>query len=187
MMIPFGILSAAGVSDEAGTYELIETSIVSGSSTSTITFSSLNTYSSTYKHLQIRIAARSSHAVTQQVVDLRFNGDSGSNYALHRLTGNGSAVSSAGATSQGGAYAALIPGSSATANAFGASVCDILDTFSSTKNKTTRAMAGQPAGNEISMYSGAWFNTASITSIAASIAAGTFIAGSRFSLYGIKG
>jgi hypothetical protein len=186
MLIPFGVLSAAGAGGVAGgDYELIATEILT-SSQSSITFSNLGDYASTYKHLQIRLMARSSHSVGQEVIDLRFNSDSTSNYALHRLTGNGSNVSSAGVGNQFGAYAGLIPGSTATANAFGAAVTDILDPFSTTKNKTTRTMAGQPAGNEISMYSGAWFNLSSVTSITMLLSTGNFITGSRFSLYGIK-
>jgi hypothetical protein len=183
-----GILSAAGAGGGVALsdYELIQTALVTGSSTSFVDFSSLGTYSSTYKHLQIRLAARSSHSVTVQVVNLRFNSDSGANYSLHYLQGNGSVVQSSGNANQTDFFAALIPGSSATANAFGASVVDLLDSFSTTKNKTSRAFLGTSPNNVV-IYSGAWYNTSSVTNIRLSVADGNFVAGSRFSLYGIRG
>jgi hypothetical protein len=183
-----GIFSAAGAGGGVALsdYELIQTALVTGSSTSFVDFSSLNTYASTYKHLQIRLAARSSHSVAEQVVNLRFNSDSGSNYSIHYLAGNGSAVISSGNASQTNFFVALIPGSSATANAFGASVVDLLDCFSTTKNKTSRALLGTNP-NPVVIYSGAWYNTTSVTNIRLSVADGNFVAGSRFSLYGIKG
>jgi hypothetical protein len=84
----------------------------------------------------------------------------------------------------------LAASNSSTSNAFSTSVIDILDAYSSTKNKTVRILGGfaDGANSRMRLGSGAWLNTASITSI--SITDGesqSFVAGSRFSLYGIKG
>jgi hypothetical protein len=183
-----GIFSAAGAGG-VGDYELIESQIL-GSAASSVTFSSLGTYSSTYKHLQIRTAVRSDRAgQPNSGLFMRLNADTGNNYAVHWLIGNGSAVSSAASTSRSTTVALPLPAATATANAFGGGVIDILDAYSSTKNKTIRSLGGVASSfNELQMASGLWLNTASITSITfVTILSDQFVAGSRFSLYGIKG
>jgi hypothetical protein len=187
MMIPFGILSAAGVSDEGGTYELIETSIVSGSSTSTITFSSLNTYSSTYKHLQIR-ASVSHTGSGGNAMDLRINGDTGSNYAWHQIIGTGSSVISAGLASQTLIRDAIAIRQNNSNTSFSAAVIDILDAYSTTKNKTIRFLTGMPATNSIiQLGSGVRLNTEAVSSITLILQTDALGANSRLSLYGIRG
>jgi hypothetical protein len=182
-----GIFSAAGAGGGAvGDYELIQTQILTGTEAS-ITFSSLATYASTYKHLQIRHAARSNAAFNTLGVFSRLNGDSGGNYASHSLTGTGSSVVSGALTSQTQARAGMAAGSTVTANAFGAGVIDLLDAYSTTKYKTFRTLSGNTGGTRIDLHSGLWMNTASVTSWELLLDDGSFIAGSRFSLYGIRG
>jgi hypothetical protein len=186
-----GIFSAAGVSGAvASDYELIESYIL-GSSQSSITFSSLGTYSSTYKHLQIRAVGRvtDSEFGSGDGINVRFNGDSGANYSNHQLFGTGSSVLSNAASSQNQTILQRFTDAASTANAYGAVVCDILDSFSTTKNKTIRLLGGNANNSSfIFLNSGAWYNTASITSIYLAPNVGTnFATGSRFSLYGIKG
>jgi hypothetical protein len=181
-----GIFSAAGAGGVGGTYELIETSIVSGSSTTTVTFSNLGTYSSTYKHLQIRgVAKPASNANTY----LRVNGDTGNNYAWHELFTYepATSVQSAGSTSQNHIKAIYADGTG-TANSFGAGVIDILDSYSTTKNKSVRILTGTTDDVFITLRSGLWNSTASITSLTLTTSDGSnLVAGSRFSLYGIRG
>jgi hypothetical protein len=188
-----GIFSAAGAGGVQGDYELIETVILASTSTS-ITFSSLATYASTYKHLQIRSTAKSSLSnldLTSGNIRMRFNGDTGNNYAIHKLFGNGSTASSIASTSRSSTVGGLMY-SNATANAFGAGVCDILDAYSTTKNKTTRLLAssflGSSANTFIQLVSGVHLSTSAISSIELAPEDGGNIAiGSRFSLYGIRG
>jgi len=182
MLIPFGVFSAgAGDGAAAGSYELISTVAGTGSSP-TITFSSLP---AGYKHLQIRATSRSDSGSYPHAF-IRFNSDSGSNYARHYLFGDGGSVSSGGSSSSTGGYAVEVAGNDKSANLYGASVVDIVDAFSATKNKTVRSFAGYTTGG-IFLYSGAWFNTSAITSITLNLSAGNFTTASRFSLYGIKG
>jgi hypothetical protein len=185
MLIPLGILAGSG--GVADSYELIE-SVILGTATSSVTFSSLATYASTYKHLQIRATARSSRASTVDGLAVRLNGDSGSNYAHHSLQGNFNSVTSSAGTSQTRATLSIITGASATANYFGGIVIDLLDPFSSTKNKTLRGFGGM-ASDFIRLDSGLYINTASVTSITLiqTEGANNLVAGSRFSLYGIRG
>jgi hypothetical protein len=187
-----GIFSAAGAGGVVAgpAYELIESFVVAGSSTTSVTFSSLGTYSSTYKHLQLRMTARTDRATVVDYVRLRFNGDSGSNYNFHNLSG--SALGGLTSNYETGTQFNLLRAASAnsSANIFGAITTDILDAYSTTKNKVARTLGGvaSSTSSEIVLASGLWSNTASITSIFCGVGGGTnFIAGSRFSLYGIKG
>jgi hypothetical protein len=184
MLIPFGVLSAAGAGGVAGDYELISTEILT-SSQSSITFSNLGDYSSTYKHLQLRATARSARTVNQDTLNLRLNGVTTSVYSRHRLLGTGSSVISDAFVNQdsmgGGIIAA---GASATANAFSAIVMDILDPYSTTKNTTLRILSGF---SEIGLASGLFNSTASLTQIQIFSTSGDLLTGTRMSLYGIKG
>ena len=168
-------------------FDLLETTIL-GTATATVTFSSLGSYSD-YKHLQIRAVVRSDRATPFTAVDVfaRLNSDTGNNYRAHRLSGDGSSVSSF-------AYAAVnsmgmvnIPTSTNTANIFSPVVIDILDFSSSNKNTTLRALGGNTGSStNIGLNSGLWVNTAAVTSISLFADSSNFVAGSRFSLYGVK-
>jgi hypothetical protein len=186
---PLGILSAAGAGGGvAGDYELISSEIL-GTTAASVTFSSLGDYSSTYKHLQLRMTAKTSGTGYQDdPFVLQFNGDSGANYNWHLLLGDGSSVASA--ASPGSAYTFGPTSSDAGASIFGALIADILDPYSTSKNTTTRFLSGyQPgSGAKINLSSMLWRNTASITSISLKpIIGANWVAGSRFSLYGIRG
>jgi hypothetical protein len=186
-----GIFSAAGAGVvSAGSYELIETNILS-SNQSSITFSGLATYASTYKHLQIRCLTRTTHGTGYDFVLLRLNADTGSNYSVHALVGQyaGAVVSVAG-TNTTYTSTLITTGATNSSNYFGSAVIDILDSFSTTKNKTTRALSGIADGDinrEMRLTSGLWRNTSAISSITIYGDTGNLITGSRFSLYGIKG
>jgi hypothetical protein len=191
MLIPLGILAGAG-GGPPGDYELIQTQIL-GSAQSSVVFDNLATYASTYKHLQVRAAARFSFAEIERGMYLRINGDTGSNYAFHHLfgVGSGSASSAAGANQTSIAVGST-PSASATANVYGAMVLDLLDPYSTTKNKTVRVLSGSAGSgvqNWIALMSGVRLNTASITSLTflEPNSGSNFVAGSRFSLYGIRG
>jgi hypothetical protein len=178
-LFPLGILSAAAGGVDLGAYELISTSLIT-TNTASIVFD-VSTFGSTYKHLQIRYAGRSTRADQDSAIDVKFNTTS-TTYRGHMLQGNGSTVTSFEATER---WIFGLAAANATANIFGSGVIDILDPFSSTKNTTTRTLVGLTP-NSVRLYSGLFNNTATITSIELSTAF-TFTSGSRFSLYGIKG
>jgi hypothetical protein len=184
MPITLGILAQSRQEAAGATFQLLESQVL-GSTTASVTFSGLAAYASTYKHLQLRHVGRTNRALTIDVVAMQFNADTASNYSLHRLTGNGSSVASAGNASQGNFFVGLIAGGNAGADQFGAGVIDILDPFVTTKNTTVRTLTGTTS--EINLYSGAWYNTAALTQIRLFPAASdSFVSGSRFSLYGVK-
>jgi hypothetical protein len=187
-MIPLGILATtAGGGGGAGSYELISTAYGTGSS-GVITFSSIP---STYKHLQIRVTGRSTRSgSTNTSAYMQLNG-SASGYAYHRLYGDGSSVSSGAITSMTYAQIAVstFPAADDTANVHAASVIDILDYASTTKNTTIREFIGANGSviKQIGLYSALWNNTAAVTSITINDQFANWTTTSRFSLYGIKG
>jgi hypothetical protein len=194
-MLLLGVLQAqaAGAGVE-GDFVLLDERVLD-SAESSVTFSSLSTYAADYQHLQIRGVIRTNRAgQTNSESSLRINGDTGANYSLHFLRGTGSAVQSAAGTSQ--TSISISDGTSstnATASSYSAFVMDILDPFSSSKNTTVRFLFGNAAttyfgSGDIRLGSGAYLNTASVTSLSIIDRNATTIAiGSRFSLYGIRG
>jgi hypothetical protein len=189
-LFPLGILSAAGAGEaDLGSYDLLETYIL-GSSQASVVFSSLGTYSSTYKHLQVRYTVRSTRTgIDSSALAIRLNGDTGSNYASHVLRGNGSNVASGAATSTASPEIGnSIPAALATANSFAAGVVDVLDPYSASKNTTVRNLGGATTPAYVHLSSVLWNNTAPITSIQFyDVTAANLLTGSRFSLYGIRG
>jgi hypothetical protein len=184
-MLLLGVLAAQaeGAVAVASDYDLLETEILTGD-TATLTFSSLNaTYGADYQHLQIRMVTRVS--ADGGSIAARFNGDTGSNYSTHRLFGTGSSVVSDAFTSYTLIWAGVNTTNVFPTDAFGASVLDILDPFETTKYTTTRALAGRTS-DFVPLLSGSWRNTAALTQITLSPNAGSFVSGSRFSIYGLR-
>lgn len=165
-------------------------SVVGDGSSSTITFSSIP---STYQHLQLRFQGRIALAGGGSVynANIRFNGDSGTNYTWHAIRGTGSAVAAYGSTGQGFANVdSVFPDANVSASTFAPAIVDIHNYTSTTQNKVLRAFSGyetNTAGN-VWLTSSVWLNTNAITSITiTNNASSNFVTGSVFSLYGIKG
>jgi hypothetical protein len=168
-------------------FDSIATATATGAS---ITFSSIP---SGYKSLQIRGIYKDTSTSSGQVapVYVVFNSDTGNNYASHYLRGNGTDATATAVTSTtwirvDGA------GVVSTTGAYGASIIDIIDYSSTSKNKTLRAFAGGNGNTTgtnymASLSSGVWINTAAITSVTVYAGNGGFASGSTFALYGIRG
>lgn len=185
----YSSLLAGNTKVSYGAYDLLATEILT-SAQSSIVFNNLNsTYGGTYQHLQIRMTGRSTRAATNSEFDLRFNGDSGTNYTWHYMRGTGSDTESAGA---GGLDSVrmyqTLTGATNTSDSFAATVIDILDPFETTKYTTIRAFTGFTGSlNRVLLESGSWANTDALTSINLTEYYGSnFVAESRFSLYGLK-
>ena len=167
----------------AGTFDSIATTTVGSGGASSITFSSIP---ATYTHLQIRGIFKPSTACW---LGLRFNSDSGSNYAYHDLRGNGASATGEGVASQTIANLSLYNQSPVTST-FNAAVIDILDYANTSKYKTQRTLGGLDANGSgnIDLASSLWMSTSAVTSIVLSCtASATFTEYSSFALYGIKG
>jgi len=181
----------------SGAYDSIATTTVGAGGSSSISFTSIP---STYTHLQVRGIGRTDRA-DYNIDDcfIRFNSDTGSNYASHRLNGDffpGTVARAAAYTSQTGVTNGLLmAGASAPASVFGAGVFDILDYANTNKYKTYRALTGTDTNGAVAgingfvaLTSGLWQSTNAITSISITPGAGTiFTQYSTFALYGIKG
>lgn len=162
----------------SGAYDSIATA--SGAASS-ITFSSIP---STYTHLQLRLFMVGTS--TDQDIWGRFNSDTGSNYATHRMYGSGSGTPSAGASTSS-AKIDFFARSNSTQP--GVAVIDILDYANTNKYKTSRSLSGWDANGSgfLEFTSGLWQNTSAINSITFFPQVGTFAAGTHAALYGIKG
>ncbi len=183
--MPFGIGFFATAGAAAGgtpAFELISSQVLT-SDTATVTFSSIP---QTYRHLQVRYVGQTTRNQTDNL-QIRFNSDSGLNYVFHDLTGNSSNVQSQAGLSQtriGPLFNSYFH------NAWTAGVMDVLDYSSTSKNTTARILQGMPSSDlwRVQLYSGLWMNTSAVSSITFSPLNGpSLYAGSRFSLYGIKG
>jgi hypothetical protein len=165
-----------------GAYDSLAT-ITSPAATS-ITFTGIP---NTYKHLQIRGIANNGETSGYNNQALRFNEDTGNNYAVHYLAGDGSSASASNQTSGNKINDIFrIP---PTGSIFGVFVIDILDYTSTTKNKTTRSLNGGDSNGSgwISLASGLWYKTPeAINSITLISSVGNFGTNSQFTLYGVK-
>lgn len=164
--------------------ELISTQILSASAAS-ITFSNLSSFSQ-YRHLEIRMASRLDSAVGYASLFILVNGDTGANYSSNQFYGNGSGTGTGGGTSATNGAAPWQPDAGRTTGVFGAGIISITDFNSTVKYKTLRAHGGT-AVDVMGGFSSTWLNTASITSVQLKPSnSSNFIAGSRFSIYGVK-
>jgi hypothetical protein len=182
-----GITASSRRAIVAASYDSIATGIGTGSN-DTITFSSIP---STYKHLQIRWMSRSGRLIDFDTIRGKFNSDSGTNYTeFHKLTGNGSTVSSSvGTTSNTNFLVGTNSGISISTANYGTGITEILDYTNTNKYKTIRTITGidQNGSGEMSLVSGLWMSTAAISSITIETVTGNFGTGTSFALYGIRG
>jgi hypothetical protein len=168
---------------------LIQTIEVGATPASTIEFLNLGQYAGVYRHLQIVVSGRFLGAYTERTAHIRLNGDTGANYNRHFLvgTGSGSPVSGGLANSTSISIGST-PANNGTSSAFSAQAIEILDSFNVNKYTTVRTLAGNSSNaTEIGLFSGAWRNTAVITSIQLFDLSTNqnWAQYSRFSLYGV--
>ena len=173
----------------ASSFESIATVTVGAGGSSAIEFTSIP---STFTHLQIRGISKSNRTDDYaDIFTMRFNGDTGTNYAYHILNGNGANAGASSGTSTGSPLSIMAPANLSSSNIFGAAVVDILDYANTNKYKTSRILTAQDQNNsEGRLYftSQLWQNTNAITSIKFTSLYGTgFLQYSSFALYGIKG
>jgi hypothetical protein len=172
------------VTFQSGMFALATVTVPSGGAAS-VSFSGIPTG---YAHLQIRSLVRNTS--TSNGYTARFNSDSGNNYARHYLVGTGSGTPAvAPVTSTTSAIINDAAISTSSAGVFGASICDILDYSSTTKNKTIRTLGGfdNNGNGSSSLLSSLYMvSNSAISSILIFPDAGNFAEFSQFALYGIK-
>lgn len=164
--------------------ELIETQTPSG--VTFVTFSSLGSYN----HLRVMINARGDQAAATSNLIIFFNGDTAANYDRQIISGNAATALVAENFAHNTLGMILVPAASATAGFSGIGDVIIPDYAGTTFQKLALAThfyrTGTASGNMTVRVTGnAWRNTAAITSITFQLLSGNFVAGSKFSLYGM--
>ena len=171
----------------AGSYESIQTVTVGAGGQSTISFTSIP---STYSHLQIRASGRNASTLTaEDDLLMKFNSDTGANYTIHYIVGDGSGVYTAGVSGRSDPRGGFTVDGNALANTFSATVIDILDYSNVNKYTTTRTLSGSErnGAGRVILESGLWVNTAAVTRIDFTNAnSSNFAQYSSFALYGIR-
>ena len=189
-----GILASSitgGLVTDSGAMFPIQSVVVPSAGATQITF---NNIPSTYSHLQLRCYMAGTYSGGGLAsFPVRFNSDSGANYAWHELYGTGS---TAGASTVGGSqnqfYLERIPTLSTQDYIYGTSILDILDYTSTTKAKTVRQLAGvdKNGSGEIYLASSLWNPSTPVAITRIDIiqpsSSYTFRQYSSFALFGVK-
>lgn len=159
---------------KTGTYTLIASNTL-GSNSGTVTFSSIP---STYTDLVVVYGAIGNADL--QVV-LRLNNDSGSNYSVTILGGNGTTASSA---RESNVYITTDYNYSVTTSG-GITILNLMDYSNTTTYKTVLCRSGN-GGKGTQANVGLWRSTAAINRVDLITTNSTFASGSTFKLYGIE-
>jgi len=161
----------------ARTFEPIA-SVTTASSAATVTFDNIpGTYT------DIVIVSHSGLAAANGV-SLEINDDTGTNYSLTRLTGNGTSAASARRSSTATVYV-LGEGISNSTSIQHVGVLTFLSYANTNVYKTWLNQEAQ-SDSGVSRSVGLWRSTSAITKLEFIAASTTFVNGSTFSLYGIK-
>jgi hypothetical protein len=146
------------------------------SSASSVTFSSIP---ATYRDLVVVFVAAGSTTLQGRV---RLNGDTGSNYNYVRMSGSGSAATSASAASQTSGFLSAIA-QATTTGALQMNI-NIMD-YSATNKHTTIISRADQSANGTEAFANRWANTAAVTSVQILTSTGNWASGTTATLYGI--
>lgn len=168
-----------------GAYDALSTVTVPSGGVASVTFAGIP---QGYKHLQVRAFVK--NTLTNNYTAnfyMRFNGDSGTNYANHAIYGTGT---SAIPNIPSGANPVFAIWGLSGSSQFAGHIIDVLDYANTSKNTTTRILMGTDTngGGYVGLESGLWMNTAAVNSISFSIGDGsqTIAQYSQFTLYGVR-
>ncbi len=166
------------------TYTPIATQTL-GSSASSVTFSSI---SGSYTDLVLVMSVQDNSSGTNfSNVQVQFNNDTGTNYSWTELYGNGSSALSQRASNYEGCWAGYM---SSVSGVFSPIIFNVMNYSNTTTFKTTlsRANLGAQSPNTTTVTEAVvstWRSTSAITTLKVNGAI-SFIAGSTFTLYGVK-
>lgn len=159
------------------TYDKIATYTLP-SAASSYTFTSI---SGTYTDLVLIVSAGASSS--GQGLTYQLNSDTGSNYSVTALRGNGSAASSFRQSNTDRVVMSNF--SEPPTSGVGTYIVNFMN-YSNTTTYKTSVSRGNSAGFGVDTFVGLWRSTAAITSIKIDISGGNITTGSTFTLYGIK-
>jgi hypothetical protein len=163
------------------TYEKIATTTL-GSNAPSITFSSIP---ATYTDLVLIVSALGVGADTDRNCSIQVNSDTGSNYSMTRIRGDGSSASSDRDTSATEAIAGVIQVKS-TGDATRCTYVVQFQNYSNTTTYKTWLSRSNSANSAVQAMVNLWRSTSAINAIKFQITTYDFYAGSTFTLYGIK-
>jgi hypothetical protein len=170
-----------------GSYDALATYTVPSGGVSSITFAGLPT-GGQYTHLQIRISSKTTNAANEGVFQLTFNGDTNANYSNHNLSGYGTGTEANAWANASYMRAGWTSGNN-TASVYGATIIDVLDFASVSKNKTMRSLTGYDnnGNSQILLVSGAWYNSSTaVNQMTFTPLSGSFAQYTNISIYGVK-
>jgi len=158
------------------TYEKIATNTVSGTGTSTVTFSSI---SGSYTDIVLIASTKSIDGGNDFFI--RVNSDSGTNYSTQRIAGDGTTAYAARRTNQNLWYLDEIgqPTTSYLVQIFN------FMNYSNTTTYKTALWRNSGAANGVAGMAGLWRNTAAISTISIASLSGNMADGCTYTLYGI--
>lgn len=144
----------------------------------------------TYKHLRLCLSGATSAAVTSAFANVQFNGDTTAAYG-DDFVGGTTAVGGSEDNSATFGMVAKIAGASATSGATGVNIIDILDYQGTTFWKVWTGTIGIgldiTTGNRVAdLVTGLWKNKSAITRVNILPGSGSFVAGTRATLYGVS-
>ena len=155
------------------TYEPIATVTATGGSSILV----MSSIPQTYTDLVLIVNGNTS---VDDEFRLRFNSDSGNNYRVLFMYGNGSSIA---ATEYVGTNYAQMGGLYATGTRTGSNIINIFSYSNTNMNKTVVNTAN--SGNYTQFRTNTWRSTSAITQIDAYVSGGTFTNPTTLSLYGI--
>lgn len=143
----------------------------------------------TFRHLKLIASLRADPAAGNVSAQIRFNGDAGANYAWQIFRGAGAGVTALEGLTQTFALVAQPAAATAPANQFDMLDLTIADYLAAhlkalTTSSTSRTGAGSGA-MQSETAAGFWLSAAAIARLALFPSSGNWIAGSRFTLYGL--
>jgi hypothetical protein len=158
-----------------------------GGTAASVSFSSI---SQSWNHLLVLGYARGDTAATFIDLIMRFNSDSGANYDRQYLVGSAAGASAGENFATTGVSPATVSAASAAANLFGGFSIWIPFYTSTANNKTAVCEWGHKFGTSsgnivIGTSAFFWRSNSAITDVLLAPNTGSFVAGSRFSLYGM--
>ena len=157
------------------TYDKIATYTVP-SAASSYTFTSI---AGTYTDLVI--VASFGRTSGDPAMTLQLNSDTGSNYSVTTLEGQGSSAVSQRQSNQTAMYVAGFQSGS-----YSSPYINIINFNNYSNTTTNKTVLSRNAANSAGAYVGLWRSTAAITAIKLDAVGSTFTTGSTFTLYGIK-
>ncbi len=143
----------------------------------------------TYKHLVVTLTARTDGAYADTDIYLTFNGDTGANYDDQYLYSTGTTSGNTSALAAAHMRAGLTAGANAPAGVYAETTIEVLNYANSTPRKNVSVRTFDHGSDTGAGYmieeAGQWRNTAAVTRLTLTPAAGNFVAGTVATLFGV--